>query len=141
MKPLVGMIGLWHTCPAVKPMALAMSNLVILVRFQVVRGPQDNFLAHVRKNTATSVANEPGCRRFAVLTDAGLRNEVALYEVYDRSGAFEAHQQTQHFADFRDATEAIVLSFAVEHIILEESDDVTSRAIRRTDFSKLPKAA
>ena len=119
-----------------------MSNLVILVRFQVVRGGQGDFLARVRKNTPTSVANEPGCRRFDVLTpDAGLGNEVMLHEVYDSSTAFEAHQQTQHFADFRDATEAIVLSFAVEHIILEESDDVTSRAIRRTDFSKLPKAA
>ena len=104
-------------------MALTMSNLVILVRFQVVRGRQNEFLAHVRTNATASVANEPGCRRFDVLTpDAGIGNEVVLYEVYDSSTAFEAHQQTQHFADFRDATEAIVLSSAVERFLLGESD-------------------
>ncbi len=119
-----------------------MSNLAILVHFQVVRGPQNDFLAHVRKNAAPSVANEPGYRRFDVLTpDAGLGNEVLRYEVYDSFTAFEAYQQTQHFADFRDATEAIVLSSAVEHLLLEKSDHVTSRPTRRTDFSKLPKAA
>ncbi len=123
-------------------MALTMSNLAILVRYQVVRGWQNDFLAHVRKNAATSFANEPGCRRFDVLTpDAGLGNEVVLCEVYDSSSAFEAHQQTQHFAGFRDVTSAILLSSAVEYFLLEESDHVTSRAIRQTDFSKLPKAA
>jgi quinol monooxygenase YgiN len=100
-----------------------MSNLVILVRFQVVRGRQNEFLTHVRKNATASVANEPGCRRFDVLTPgAGIGNEVVLYEVYDSSTAFEAHQQTQHFADFRDATKAMVLSSAVERFLLGESD-------------------
>jgi autoinducer 2-degrading protein len=100
-------------------MALTMSNLAILVRFQVARGRQNDFLAHVRKNAATSVASQPGLRRFDVLTpDAGLGNEVVLYEVYDSSTAFEAHQQTQDLSDFRDATEAIVLSSAMEHFLL-----------------------
>ena len=119
-----------------------MSNLVILVRFQVVRGRQNEFLTHVRKNATASVANEPGCRRFDVLTPgAGIGNEVVLYEVYDSSTAFEAHQQTQHFADFRDATKAMVLSSAVERFLLGESDHITSRAVRRTNLSKLLKTA
>jgi quinol monooxygenase YgiN len=117
-----------------------MSDLANLVRFQVARRRQNDFLAHVRKNAATSVANEPSCRRFDVLTpDAGLGNEVVPYEVC--STAFEAPQQTQHFADFRDATEAIALSSAVEHFLLEESDHGTSRVVHRTDFSNLLKTA
>jgi hypothetical protein len=60
---------------------------------------------------------------------------VVLYEVYDRSVAFKAGQQTQHFPVFRNATEAIVLSSAMER--LEESDQVIARAVRRTDFSNL----
>jgi quinol monooxygenase YgiN len=123
-------------------MAITISDLAILVRFQMLRGRQNNVLAHVRKNAVTSVANEPGGGRFDVLTpDPGLGNEVILYEAHNSSTAFEAHQQTQRLADFRDATEAIVRSPAVEHFLLEAGDHVTSRAIGRTDFSKLPKAA
>ena len=119
-----------------------MSNLAIPMAFQVARGRQNDFLAHVRKNAATSVANDPDCHRFDVLTPgAGLGTEVVLCEVYDSSRGFEAHQQTQQFADFPHATEAIVRSSAVEHSLVEESDHVTSRTVRRTVVSNLLKTA
>jgi quinol monooxygenase YgiN len=123
-------------------MTLTTSNLAILECFDVVPGGQNDLFEHVRKKAAASVANEPSCRRFDVLTpNAGLGNEVVLHEVYGSYTAFEAHQQTWHLRDFRDVTEAIVLSSALEHFLRQGSDHITSRSNNRTDFSKLPKSA
>lgn len=99
-----------------------MDGLVILARFRVAQGRHREFLDQVSRNAAASVAREPGCRRFDVLTDdAGAEEEVVLYEIYDSPAAFDAHLRSRHFADFRVATEGIVLSSTVERFLLRET--------------------
>jgi quinol monooxygenase YgiN len=98
-----------------------MDGFVILARFRVVPGARDEFLDRVRRNAAASVADEPGCRRFDVLTDeAGATDVVVLYEIYDSAAAFDAHMRTPHFAAFRSETSAMVLSADVERFLLSE---------------------
>lgn len=98
-----------------------MDGFVVVVRFRVAPGAQEEFLLRIRHNAAASVAKEPGCRRFDVLTHAsGAANEVVLYEIYDDEAAFDAHLHTPHFAAFRSTTEAIVLSANVERFLLDE---------------------
>lgn len=106
-----------------------MSNLAILVRFRVSPGRQNEFLSHVAKNAITSVADEPGCHRFDVLTvDADAVGDVVLYEIYESPHAFDAHLQTPHFEAFRAATEGIVLSSTIERLVLHESAQAAEQA-------------
>ena len=44
-----------------------------------------------------SVRDEPGCFRFDVLQNSTTDNIFHLYEVYEDTVAFEAHQETEHF--------------------------------------------
>ncbi|HWA80614.1 MAG TPA: putative quinol monooxygenase [Acetobacteraceae bacterium] len=109
---------------------------VILARFRIAPGRRHEFLEHIGRNAAASVADEPGCRRFDVLTseaetdgqETGGRgaggdedDEVVLYEIYDSPAAFAAHLGTPHFAAFRAATKAMVLSSAIERFYLREN--------------------
>ena len=109
----------------------AVDGYVILARFRVAPGRRREFLDHIGRNAAASVADEPGCRRFDVLTNEaetdGHRarhdedDEVVLYEIYDSPAAFAAHLETPHFAAFRAATKAMVLSSAIECFRLREN--------------------
>lgn len=124
------MKGLWHTYQHVKLGGGQVDQFlngfadgfVVLARFTVRPGRMAEFLRHIGRNAAASVADEPGCRRFDVLTaEAGDADEVVLYEIYDSPAAFEAHLQTPHFAAFRAATEQIVLRSAIERLVLREN--------------------
>jgi autoinducer 2-degrading protein len=98
-----------------------MDGLVILVRFQLADGQREAFLERVTQNAATSVAREPGCRRFDVLTDMETpANEVLLYEIYDDAAAFDAHLQAPHFTEFRDAVKDMVVSSVITRMSLRE---------------------
>lgn len=99
---------------------LKVDGLVILVRFRVEAGQMAAFLDHLARNAAASVADEPGCRRFDVLTAEAGGDEVVLYEIYDSPAAFEAHLQTPHFAAFAASTKPLVLSSSVERLHLRE---------------------
>lgn len=100
----------------------AMDGFVILARFRVAPGQKRAFLELIGRNAAASVADEPGCRRFDVLTDAtGEGDEVVLYEIYDSPAAFDAHLASPHFVAFRAATAGIVLSSSIERLNLRET--------------------
>ncbi|MGH7057986.1 MAG: putative quinol monooxygenase, partial [Acetobacteraceae bacterium] len=82
-----------------------MGGFAILAYFHVVPGRRPEFFDLVGRNAAASLAHEPGCRRFDVLTDASdAGEEVVLYEVYDDAAAFDAHLASPHFSAFRAAT-------------------------------------
>ena len=80
-----------------------MPRLVIIAEFDVKPGARDAFLAAAHEDAQTSLRDEPGCRRFDVLTPDGGGDKVVLYEIYDDDAAFAAHMETPHFAAFRDA--------------------------------------
>lgn len=99
-----------------------MDGFVILARFHIGPGRRGEFLDLVGRNAAASVADEPGCRCFDVLTDAGgAEDHVILYEIYDSQAPFDAHLALPHFAAFRAATEGMVLSSSVERLNLRET--------------------
>ncbi len=82
---------------------------VILAPVQIKPGHKEEFLEAIIGDAKGSVENEPGCRRFDVIQDAGDENRVWLYEIYDDEAAFEAHLETPHFIKFRDATADIIV--------------------------------
>ena len=95
-------------------------GFVILVDFTLKPGAVEGFLAAVGRNAAASVKDEPGCRRFDVLTPEANDDHVVLYEIYASREAFAEHLKTAHYAAFKDATEGLVLTSTVGRLDLRE---------------------
>jgi (4S)-4-hydroxy-5-phosphonooxypentane-2,3-dione isomerase len=95
-------------------------GFVILVEFDLHPGATEAFLRLVRENAATSVRDEPGCRRFDVLVPEGEASRIVLYEIYDDAAAFDAHLRAPHFRAFDDATKALVKDRAIRRFALGE---------------------
>ena len=99
-------------------------GFVIVAEFDLARERVDEFMRLVRANAAASVRDEPGCRRFDVLspeTAAGGDERIVLYEIYRDPAAFEAHLLTPHFKAFQDATAGLVTGRAVRRFDLHEN--------------------
>lgn len=73
---------------------------VVVVEFTLHPGQAGAFRERVLQQARDSLSLEPGCRVFDVCIDPERENFVLLYEVYDHSGAFDAHLASAHFADF-----------------------------------------
>ena len=76
--------------------------LVVHVHVHVTPDDVETFLAETRRNAAASL-QEPGVRRFDVLQDESDPAHVVLNEVYVDQAAADAHNQTPHYARWRDA--------------------------------------
>ena len=86
----------------------------VTVTFTIRAGEMDRFLSAMMENARASLATEPGCRQFDVLTDPTLADQAFLYELYDDRAAFEAHMQTAHFATVNDALEGVVVDKVIQ---------------------------
>jgi quinol monooxygenase YgiN len=75
---------------------------VVSVTVLVKPGLADQFIAAVLDN-ARNTRTEPGNVRFDVLRAEDDPNRFLLYEVYHQKDDFAKHQQTPHYARFRDA--------------------------------------
>lgn len=75
---------------------------VVSVTVFVKPGFADQFIAAVLDN-ARNTRKEPGNVRFDVLRAEEDPNRFLLYEVYRQKEDFAKHQQTAHYARFRDA--------------------------------------
>lgn len=93
-----------------------MSPYVIIVEFQVKPGAMERFMPLILENAAHSLRDEPGCRRFDVLT--GEDGRVILYEIYDDEAAFQAHLRAPHFHRFDEASRPLVAGKRVERCTL-----------------------
>ena len=98
-----------------------MDGFVVLVRFTLEPGVRAEFEALVKHNATASVRDEPGCRRFDVLTPRDGTDEVVLYEIYDDRDAFEAHRRMPHYLAFKEATEGLVRSLHIDELDLSEN--------------------
>ncbi|MBE7211741.1 MAG: antibiotic biosynthesis monooxygenase [Gluconacetobacter diazotrophicus] len=78
---------------------------VVIAELAVAPEHREAFLALCRLDADGSVNDEPGCRQFDVLEHDEEPDIVVLFEVYDDSKAFEAHQQTPHYAKFAEGVE------------------------------------
>ncbi|MEE8271308.1 MAG: putative quinol monooxygenase [Alphaproteobacteria bacterium] len=98
-----------------------MDGFVVLARFDLRPGTGALFQRLVLDNARASVRDEPGCRRFDVLSPRDGADRATLYEIYDDAGAFAAHKATPHYAAFRDATKDLVEALVVEEYDLTEN--------------------
>ncbi len=98
-----------------------MDGFVVLVRFELKSGTRAAFMSLVRVNARASVRDEPGCRRFDVLTPHDGTDVVHLYEIYDDRAAFEAHKQTPHYLVFKAASGELVQSLTLDELDLTEN--------------------
>ena len=90
-----------------------MKPYIITVAFHLRPDSVANFLQLIQENARSSLADEPGCRRFDVLLHHEDKNHVLLYEMYDDEFAFAAHCQMPYFHEFdrasRDLCEAKIV--------------------------------
>jgi autoinducer 2-degrading protein len=69
---------------------------------------RDRFLAAAEDDSTCSVRDEPGCLRFDVLHDQADENHFFFYEVYADEAGYAAHQQTRHYARWREAASQVL---------------------------------
>lgn len=81
----------------------------IAVSFDVPADRREEFIAAALEDGRNSAADEPGTRRFELITDADDANRFYLNEAYDDEAAFDVHAKGPHFARFFD----IIQTFAV----------------------------
>jgi quinol monooxygenase YgiN len=80
---------------------VANGGFAITVAFELIEGTQAEFVRLVSENAALSVAREPDCLRFDVLTPLdGPSPHVLLYEVYTDRAAFDRHLASAHYLSF-----------------------------------------
>ncbi len=82
---------------------------VVTVEFQIRPENADEFRVAVMAQALNSLSREPACKRFDVCFDPHSPERVFLYELYDDRAAFDAHTQTEHFAQFSAAVEGWVI--------------------------------
>lgn len=85
----------------------------VIVHFEVNPDRFAEFMPLMEANARASLADEPGCQRFDVLTDPAQPNQVALYEIYDSGDAFQAHLKTPHFLEFDRTVAPMLVSKSV----------------------------
>lgn len=100
-----------------------MTSFAIIVRIRLAPGAAEAFRPLLEENARRSLGDEPGCRRFDVLSglDGAAPEAVTLYEIYDDEAAFEAHLQTPHYARFKAATAALVETLDIDRFAVWEA--------------------
>jgi quinol monooxygenase YgiN len=101
----------------------------ITVAFELVPGAAEAFLAAIRENAERSVAVEPRCRRFDVLTPIGEGPAIFLYEIYADRAAFEDHLASAHFRRFDEATRHMVAKKTVHAYAVFENAKTVDAAV------------
>ena len=86
-----------------------MSAFVLIVEFEINARDYERFHPLIARNAEQSVALEPGCRQFDVMSPADNRSCIVLYEVYDDEAAFQAHMAMPHVAEFFAAAKPMIL--------------------------------
>jgi len=90
-------------------------------------GKEAEFREKMTAQAKRCLANEPGCLQFDVAQDAKDATRFVMLEVYKDDAAIKAHQDTQHFKDFRPVVADLLADRRIEvlHIV---SDGKSKRA-------------
>lgn len=97
------------------------SHYVILVEFDLKPGAHDAFMPLMLENARLSLADEPGCMVFDVLTREDDASRVVLYEVYTDKAAFGEHLKAPHFLSFDSAVKEHIAAKRVTELSLESA--------------------
>ena len=86
----------------------------VCVTFEIDPDQMSVFMPLMLKNAQASLADEPGCRQFDVLTDPDRPTDVFLYELYDDAEAFQLHLNSDHFRSFDAAVGPMIVAKTVQ---------------------------
>jgi (4S)-4-hydroxy-5-phosphonooxypentane-2,3-dione isomerase len=95
-----------------------MSRFAIIVEFVIKAGQMPAFRNLILANARASVAVEPGCQQFDVLTVRNDPDRLMLYEIYDDEAAFAEHSRSPHYLAFAEASRDLVSSKSVTKLDL-----------------------
>ena len=91
----------------------------ILVEFDLKPGTSKAFMPLMLENARRSLADEPGCITFDVLTRAEDAERVVLYEIYRDKAAFSEHLKAPHFLSFDSGIRNYVAAKRVTELVIE----------------------
>jgi quinol monooxygenase YgiN len=80
----------------------------LLVTFKIKPEHRERFIKAAEDDSICSMRDEPGCLRFEVYEDQSDPNGFYFLEVYRDEAAFQAHQQTPHYARWLEARQVVV---------------------------------
>ncbi|MDA3921608.1 MAG: putative quinol monooxygenase [Salinisphaera sp.] len=80
------------------------AGFIVIAEFHIKPDEVNAFLALAHEDSAQSLANEPGCHQFDVLTSDSDETLVVLHEAYTDRAAFDAHMQMPHYAPFKESS-------------------------------------
>ena len=98
----------------------------ILAYLTAKSGKEAEFKEKMTAQAGRCLDNEPGCLQFDVGQDPKDPARLVMLEVYKDEAAIKAHQETQHFKDFRPVVGELVADRKVE-IYSMVSDGKTKR--------------
>ena len=99
---------------------------VILAYLTAKPGMEAEFQKQMTAQAQRCLANEPGCLQFDVVQDAKEPTRFVMLEVYKDDDAIKAHQDSQHFKDFRPVVGELLADRKIE-ILRMVSDGKTKR--------------
>lgn len=83
--------------------------VVVVVYLHVKPDSQDQFVAETKANARNS-RQESGVVRFDLIQQSDDPSRFVLYEIYRDEKAVEAHRETAHYAKWRDAVPAFLVT-------------------------------
>lgn len=86
----------------------------ILAYLTAKPGKEAEFKEKMTAQAQRCLANEPGCLQFDVAQDPNNPARLVMLEVYQDEAAIKAHQDSQHFKDFRPVISELVADRKVE---------------------------
>jgi len=86
----------------------------ILAYLTAKPGKEAEFKEKMTAQAKRCLANEPGCLQFDVAQDPKDPARLVMLEVYQDETAIKAHQESQHFKDFRPVISELVADRRIE---------------------------
>jgi quinol monooxygenase YgiN len=86
----------------------------ILAYLTAKPGMETRFREEMTAQARRCLAAEPGCLQFDVAQDPKEPTRFVMLEVYKDDAAIKAHQESQHFKDFRPVVGELVAERKVE---------------------------
>lgn len=77
-------------------------------------GKEAEFQEHMTAQARRCLANEPGCLQFDVAQDAKNPTRFVMLEVYKDDAAIKAHQESEHFKNFRPVVADLLADRKIE---------------------------
>lgn len=86
----------------------------IIAYLTVKPGKEATFQEHMTAQAKRCLANEAGCLQFDVAQDPRNPTRFVMLEVYKDDAAIKAHQESEHFKNFRPVVADLVAERKIE---------------------------